>query len=80
MNIEREQEAIHRRWHFNTMRPSDKKREAIQGEYFADQAIDEPGEALVREGGHRNSLDGEQGLKKDLARYRLRGASLGLWC
>ena len=37
-------------WYFNTLRPSDKVREPVQGEFFATEAISNPGEALVREG------------------------------
>ncbi len=44
------------RWHFNRVRPADKVREPIQGEFFASDAINNPGEALIREG-IQNSLD-----------------------
>lgn len=50
------------KWHFNELRPGDKTREAMQGEFFATEAIRNPAEALVREG-IQNSLDA--GLKDD---------------
>ena len=34
-------------WRFNRMRASDKAREPIQGEFFATDAISDPGEALA---------------------------------
>lgn len=43
-------------WQFNTWRPCDKRRDPIQGEFFAVEAIKAPGKALVREG-TQNSLD-----------------------
>jgi len=43
-------------WHFTPLRPIDKIREPIQGEFFEDESISNPGEALVREG-IQNSLD-----------------------
>lgn len=61
------------RWHFNTMRPSDKAREPIQGEFFATNAIRNPGEALVREG-IQNSLDAQQNGEKVIVRIRVSGA------
>ena len=44
------------RWHFTPRRPRDMLREPIQGEFFEDESIDHPGEALIREG-IQNSLD-----------------------
>lgn len=60
-------------WQFNTMRPSDKAREPIQGEFFATDAISNPGEALVREG-IQNSLDARQDGEKVMVRIRVSGA------
>lgn len=60
------------RWHFNTMRPCDKARDPIQGEFFAIDAISDPGEALVREG-IQNSLDARDGDQKVKVRIRVSG-------
>ena len=57
-------------WRFNTMRPSDKAREPIQGEFFATDAISNPGEALVREG-IQNSLDARLNGEKVMVRIRV---------
>lgn len=54
------------------MRPSDKSREPIQGEFFAADAISNPGEALVREG-IQNSLDARQNGEKVIVRIRVSG-------
>ena len=43
-------------WNFSKVRPSEKTREPIQGEFFTSDSIDRNGEALVREG-IQNSLD-----------------------
>lgn len=59
-------------WKFNTMRPSDKAREPIQGEFFAADAISNPGEALVREG-IQNSLDARRNGEKVMVRIRISG-------
>lgn len=59
-------------WYFNRMRPCDKAREPIQGEFFATEAISNPGEALVREG-VQNSLDARRDGKKVLVRIRVGG-------
>lgn len=47
-------------WTFNPLRPGDKTREAVQGEFFATTAIRTEAEALVREA-IQNSLDAGQG-------------------
>ncbi|MCI0417514.1 hypothetical protein L0222_32510, partial [bacterium] len=47
-------------WYFNRPKPGDKNREPILGEFFATEAISNPGEALVREG-IQNSLDAGSG-------------------
>jgi hypothetical protein len=44
------------KWHFGKKRPSDKARDPVVGEFFAQDAIKNAGEALVREG-IQNSLD-----------------------
>jgi len=59
-------------WRFNTMRPCDKAREPIQGEFFATDAISNPGEALVREG-IQNSLDARRDDEKVIVRIRVTG-------
>lgn len=43
-------------WHFRRKRPGEANREPIQGEFFAAEAIDRPGQSLVREG-IQNALD-----------------------
>jgi len=43
-------------WHFLRQRPSEKVRNPIQGEYFSDDAIENPAQALVREV-CQNSID-----------------------
>ena len=63
-------------WRFNTRRPSEKRREPIQGEYFAAEAISNPGEALVREG-IQNSLDARRNDGKVMVRIRVSGT--GAW-
>lgn len=60
-------------WKFNKMRPSDKAREPIQGEFFASDAISNPGEALIREG-IQNSLDARCNGERVLVRIRVSGA------
>lgn len=60
------------RWHFNKIRPSDKTREPIQGEFFSTEAISRPGEALVREG-IQNSLDAHREGEKVTVRIRVSG-------
>jgi hypothetical protein len=47
-------------WKFNELRPGDKTREAVQGEFFAITAIRDEVEALVREA-IQNSLDASMG-------------------
>lgn len=59
-------------WRFNTMRPSDKSREPIQGEFFSTDAISNPGEALIREG-IQNSLDARKNGEKVMVRIRISG-------
>lgn len=59
-------------WQFNTMRPSDKAREPIQGEFFTTDAISNPGEALIREG-IQNSLDARRNGEKVMVRIRVSG-------
>ena len=59
-------------WQFNTMRPTDKAREPIQGEFFATEATSNPGEALVREG-IQNSLDARHNGETVTVRIRVSG-------
>lgn len=59
-------------WHFNEMRPSDKAREPIHGEFFATEAVSDPGEALVREG-IQNSIDAWGSGEKVMVRIRVSG-------
>ncbi|HUK99473.1 MAG TPA: hypothetical protein VLX29_01315, partial [Nitrospirota bacterium] len=55
-------------WHFNELHPGDKTREPIQGEFFSTDAIQNPAEALVREG-IQNSLDAKR--NGELVRVRI---------
>ncbi len=59
-------------WQFNRMRRSDKARDPIQGEFFATEAISNPGEALVREG-IQNSLDARRNGENIMVRIRVSG-------
>jgi hypothetical protein len=59
-------------WRFNRMHPSVKAREPIQGEFFATDAISNPGEALVREG-IQNTLDARRNGEKVMVRIRVSG-------
>jgi len=63
---------MHYSWWFNQMRPSDKAREPIIGEFFATEATSRPGEALIREG-IQNSLDARLGDGKVRVRVYLSG-------
>lgn len=64
-------------WQFNKMRPADKAREPILGEFFATDAIENPGEALVREG-IQNSLDARFDNEKVIVRIRISGTEAAL--
>ena len=64
-------------WCFNRMRPTDKAREPIVGEFFATEAIDNPGEALVREG-IQNSLDARRNGTKVRIRLFISGNARSL--
>jgi len=55
-------------WHFKPKAPGDTIREPIHGEFFATDAISDPGMALIREG-IQNSLDA--GTPGDLVRVRV---------
>lgn len=61
-------------WYFNKLRPGDKIRESIEGEFFSTDAIRSPDEALVREG-IQNSLDAamkdDTGQPADTVRVRI---------
>jgi hypothetical protein len=48
------------KWHFREQIPGDPTRDPIVGEFFSTEAIENPAEALVREG-IQNSLDAGQG-------------------
>ena len=54
------------------MRPSDKAREPISGEFFATEATEKAGEALVREG-IQNSLDARRDGETVMVRIRVSG-------
>jgi hypothetical protein len=55
-------------WRFHKVRPGDKNREPIMGEFFSTDAISNAAEALVREG-IQNALDA--GLNKGKVRVRI---------
>ncbi len=59
-------------WQFNKLHPSQKLREPIQGEFFAADAISNPGEALVREG-IQNSLDARREGEKVIVHIQVSG-------
>ena len=59
-------------WRFNTKSPRDIVNEPIQGEFFAAEAINNPGEALVREG-IQNSLDARRNGENVMVRIRVNG-------
>ena len=58
------------KWYFNKLRPGDKTREPILGEFFATEAIRNSVEALVREG-TQNTLDAAIKKATDPVRVRL---------
>jgi len=59
-------------WHFKPKAPGDTIREPIHGEFFAADAISDPGMALVREG-IQNSLDAARDGEKVLVRIYVSG-------
>ena len=59
-------------WRFNKRRRSEKAREPVQSEFFATDAIDNWGEALVREG-IQNSLDARK--QEELVQVRIHMAT-----
>lgn len=60
------------KWYFNELQPGSKIREPVNSEFFATDAISNPGEALVREG-IQNSLDAARKEAKVLIRIYLSG-------
>jgi hypothetical protein len=60
------------RWFFRKLRPGDTTREPIQGEFFANEAISNSAEALVREG-IQNTLDARWNGQAAEVRIRLSG-------
>lgn len=65
------------KWHFNELPRGSKIREPVNSEFFATDAISNPGEALVREG-IQNSLDAVRAGEIVLIRIYLSGAGNGL--
>lgn len=61
------------KWFFKKHRPGDTTREPIQGEFFANEAISNSAEALVREG-VQNTLDANPNGQPADVRIRLSGA------
>ncbi len=59
-------------WHFKQHRPGEALDDPIQGEFFSDEAISDPGDSLIREG-IQNSLDAAQGPEPVLVRIRVSG-------
>lgn len=64
-------------WRFREPRPGDKIRNPVQGEFFSDEAIEKPGEALVREA-IQNSLDARVNGKVVRVRIYLSGQNRAL--
>lgn len=60
------------KWFFKKLRPGDTTREPIQGEFFANEAISNSAEALVREG-IQNTLDARWNGQAAEVRIRLSG-------
>lgn len=60
------------KWHFHKHSPAARVRDAIQGEFFASESIDGPGEALVREG-IQNASDARLGAEPVRVRMFLSG-------
>lgn len=60
------------RWHFKPKAPGDTIRESVHSEFFATDAISDPGMALVREG-IQNSLDAGREGEKVLVRILVSG-------
>jgi hypothetical protein len=60
-------------WYFKPKQPGDTIREPVQGEFFATEAISDPGMALVREG-IQNSLDAAMEGERVLVRIFVSGA------
>jgi hypothetical protein len=59
-------------WHFNKHRAGDPMDDPIQGEYFSDESISNPGDSLIREG-TQNSLDAVRNADRILVRLRVSG-------
>ena len=64
-------------WHFRPKSPGETIREPIQGEFFASDAISDPGTALVREG-IQNALDAGRPGEQVLVRIFLSGPADGI--
>lgn len=61
------------RWYFKPKKPGDPNREPVYGEFFATDAISDPGSALVREG-LQNALDAGRADGKVLVHIRVSGS------
>ncbi|MEX1027054.1 MAG: hypothetical protein WD049_03465 [Candidatus Paceibacterota bacterium] len=64
-------------WNFSKIRPGDKTREPIQGEFFTSDAIGRNGEALVREG-IQNAMDAAIPGQRVHVRLFVSGESFGV--
>src|SRR5262245_6385451 len=65
------------KWFFKKLRPGDTTREPIQGEFFANEAISNSAEALVREG-IQNTLDARWNGQPASVRIRISGTERSL--
>ena len=63
-------------WNFSKVRPGDKTREPIQGEFFTNESIQRSGEALIREG-IQNALDAGVAGKHVHVRIFVSGPNFG---
>ena len=59
-------------WYFRPKSPGETIREPVQGEFFATDAISDPGIALIREG-IQNALDASKSDQKVLVRVFVSG-------
>jgi hypothetical protein len=58
------------KWHFVKYRPDETTRDPIVGEFFSTEAIDNPAQALVREG-IQNALDALDKANEKTVRVRI---------
>jgi len=64
-------------WHYRTVQPNEKERNPVPGEFFSEQAIAQPSQALVREA-IQNSLDAHTSDEPVTVRFYLSGTTKAL--